>query len=136
MIRNIDFPEIKEVTVAIVPESNVEDPEKPNWYVYIINTGKTEITNLMVTSRGFGKVNGEEVKTSTLRRHLDDLDPESSLKIEPIPEELFVLNNEYWVSFYREGKLYDKKYLFTTGSISSEFLVDLPIMKVKGICHP
>ena len=46
MIRNIDFPEIKDVTVAIVPEPNTENPEKPNWCAYIINTGKTEIKNL------------------------------------------------------------------------------------------
>jgi len=136
MIRNVEFPEIKELVVAIVPESNEENPERSNWSVFIINTGKTEINNVMVNSKGFGKVKDEEVKTTTLRRHLDDIEAESFLKVEPIQEELFVLNNEYWVSFYREGKLYDKKYLFTTGSISSKFLTDIPIMNVRGICHP
>ena len=136
MISNIDFPEIKEVAVAIIPEKNEEAPDNPNWYVYIINIGKTEITNLMVTSKGFGKLNGEDVKTSTLRRFLDDLDGDSFLQIEPIQEEVFGINNEFWISFYREGKLYDKKYLFTAGSISNTFLVEIPVMNVKGICHP
>ena len=46
----------------------------------------------------------------------------------PIKEELFLLNNEYWVSFYRQDQLFDKKYLFTAGSISKEHLVSIPVI--------
>lgn len=134
MIRNVEFPEVKEVAVAMVPETN--ELNETEWFVQIVNFGKTNITNLMVTSKGYGIVDKQEVKTSTLRRSMGDLAAESSIKVEQIPEELFKLNNEYWVSFYRNGKLYDKKYLFTPESIKKEHLKDLPVLNTKGIWHP
>ena len=90
----------------------------------------------MVTSRGYGKHKGNEVKTSTLRRFLGDLKKEDSLKVEPIHEEIFGLNNEFWVSFYLGKQVYDKKYLFTAGSISENHMVNVPVLENKGIWHP
>lgn len=134
MIRNIEFPEIKEVAVAIVSEINEVDQKE--WFVYLVNTGKADLSNVMITSRGYGYLEGEDVKTSTLRRFLGDVKAESALKFEPIKEDLFSLNNEYWVSFYKDNKLYDKKYLFTAGSISEKHLTEIPFLKTKGILHP
>ncbi|MBD78846.1 MAG: hypothetical protein CL840_07990 [Crocinitomicaceae bacterium] len=134
MIRNVDFPEIKDVAVAIVPETNEAGVEE--WFVYVINYGKKAIKNLMVTSNGYGKKDGKDVKTSTLRRFLDNVEAMNSIKVEPIHEEVFGLNNEYWVSFYRGNKIYDKKYLFIAGSISNKFLVEIPVLNCKGIWHP
>ncbi|MGB0404317.1 MAG: hypothetical protein ACPGEG_09490 [Salibacteraceae bacterium] len=134
MIRNVEFPEVKDVAVAVVPEIN--ELNQTEWFIHVVNLGKTGISNLMVTSKGFGIVNKETVKTTTLRRSLGDVSAESSVKVESIPEELFKLNNEYWVSFYREGKLYDKKYLFTPGIIKEKHLKDLPVLNTKGIWHP
>jgi hypothetical protein len=134
MIRNVDFPEVKHVGVAIIPET--DELNKTNWFVYIVNTGKEAIQSLMVTSRGFGHKKGKEVKTSTLRRFLGDVPAEGSIKVEPIPEELFGLNNEYWVSFQQNNQMFDKKYLFTSGAISEKHLTVVPVLGEKGVWHP
>jgi hypothetical protein len=134
LIRNVEFPEIKGVAIAIMPE--IDDMNNTDWFVYLVNHSTEPIKNLMVTSRGFGKHNGKKVKTSTLRRFLGDVPAQSSLKIEPIKKELFGLNNEYWVSFYRGKQVYDKKYLFTAGSISVSHLKEVPVLLKKGIWHP
>lgn len=134
MIRNVDFPEVKDVAVAIVPETN--ELNQTDWFVYVVNHGNQNIANLMVTSRGYGTIKNEEVKTSTLRRFLGDLGSKEALKVEPIKEDVFGLNNEYWVSYYQGGQILDKKYLFTAGAISDNHLVDIPVLNTKGIWHP
>jgi hypothetical protein len=48
-------------------------------------------------------------------------------------EELFGLNNHYWLSFYAHGKLHDKKYIFLPESIQEANFTPLPLMKVRGV---
>ena len=87
----------------------------------------------MVTSRGYGKRDDEDVKTSTLRHFLDDIAPTSFVKFEPIIETLFGLNNEYWVSFFLNKVMYDKKYVFLPESIKIENFIQIPIINKKGV---
>jgi len=133
VIKDIDFPEIKGVSIAIV-HSRIDDND--HWMVTVINENKFPIQNLMVVSKGYGIVKEAQVKTSILRRSFDALPANGTQQIEPIIEEVFVLNNEYWLSFYVKNKLFDKKYVFTTGSISKQFLVNIPILNEQGILHP
>lgn len=118
--------------MAAVPEEG-DHPGVETWYIYLINLKPESITNVLVSSRGYGEINAEAVRTSELRHFLEELPPQSFVKIEPIMEELFALSNQYWVSFYVGEHIFDKKYVFLAESIQRSNLTDIPIMGTKGV---
>ncbi len=134
MIKDIEFPEVKNVLIAVVLKTDL--PDQREWDVYVINQNPFPIDQVLITSRGYGEIDGQETRTSTLRHYIEHIGQSSFDKIEPIQEEVFVLNNEYWLSFYHNGKMFDKKFLFTAGSLDSNFLSEVPLMKQLGIVHP
>lgn len=88
-----------------------------------------------LSDKGYATVKktGEKIKTSTLRKSLGDVEANSFQKIEPIMQDLFGLNNEYWVSFWIGNKMYDKKYIFLSETIKEEHFVSVPIINKKGV---
>lgn len=135
MIENIDFPKVEGVAIAIVHEQ-IPDEEDKAWYVYIINQNEKALQNVLVTSKGYGEnLEGEKQKTTTLRYNIEELKPQTAVKLEPIIEEVFALHNEYWVSYYIDKKIYDKKFIFPPESIVKENLTNIPVLETKGILH-
>lgn len=132
MKKDIVYPKVKDVAVAIVLESGIAEKQK-EWNVYLINFKGEPLTGVLVSSRGYGEKDGEQVKTSTLRRFLDTLPAESFCLIEPIMEDLFGLNNEYWVSFKIGDLMYDKKYIFVPETVVEKNLQELPFIGKKGV---
>lgn len=131
MRKDIEIPVVTDVAVAIVSEVNELNEEE--WNAYIINLKPKPLEGVLVSSRGYGEINNESRKTSELRHFLDVLEPKSFKKIEPIMEDVFGLNNEYWVSFYLERKMFDKKFIFLAESIRKENCVTIPIINKKGV---
>ncbi len=131
MKKDIKPPKVEDIGVAIVREFN--ELNLAVWNVYLINFKPIEIEGVLVSSRGYGEINGEKIKTTQLRHFLDNIKPNSFKKIEPIIENIFGLSNEYWVSFFAEGIMYDKKFIFVAGSIAEENLINIPLIKHKGI---
>jgi hypothetical protein len=117
--------------IAIVREKNAEGADE--WNVYLLNFKLVAIEGVLVTSTGYGELNGEPRKTSTLRHFLDTVGPESFVKIEPIHEQVFGLNNEYWLSFYVQKVMYDKQYVFLAESISEANCIKVPLVNKKGV---
>lgn len=103
--------------------------------VYLINLRDDIMEGIIITSKGYGENpdTGEKIKTSTLRHCLEVLLPNEAAKIEPIMEEVFALANEYWVSFWVEEVMYDKKFVFVPGSISEENMIDISQLGTKGV---
>lgn len=131
MKKDINPPIVTDIAVAIVKEKNEE--QEDIWNVYLLNLKEETIEGVLVTSRGYGIYNGEEVKTSVLRHFLDTIPAKGFSKIEPILENLFGLNNEYWVSFYLNKVMYDKKYVFLAESIKEEYFIQVPLIDKKGV---
>lgn len=131
MLKDIPNEIVKDIAVAVVPEQ--DDVNGEMWNVYLLNLKEEEIEGVLVTSHGYGERNGEPIKTSTLRHFLDEMDSRSCKLIEPIISDVFGLNNEYWVSFYHNKKIYDKKYLFLPESIRKEFFSRIPILGKEGV---
>jgi hypothetical protein len=131
MIKDIPNIPVEDIALAIVKEEN--ELAQPEWNVYIVNLKKKPIEGVLVTSKGYGIVNGESVKTSTLRHFLDTLGPMSFSLIEPIMEDVFGLNNEYWVSFYQDKIMYDKKYVFLPETIIEENFITIPVLNKQGV---
>ena len=68
-----------------------------------------------------------------MRHSLKVLPAKSFAKIEFLQEDVLALNNEFSVSFFAEGKMFHKKYLFEKNTINERALKELPVMSKKGI---
>lgn len=128
-----DLPEniVKDIAIAVVLLS--ETPEVKNWSVYLVNLRDIEINNVLVSSKGYGDKNGKPVKTSVLRHFLGDVKAHSFVGIEAIDTEVFGLTNEYWLSYYIDGTIYDKKFIFLPESIVDENIIKIPLINKPGI---
>jgi hypothetical protein len=124
------IPKVEGVFLALL-----EEKDNAEYAVYLVNDRKDIMEGIIVTSVGFGEnmQSGESLKTATLRHSLEVLLPEEYAKIELIVPEVFGLYNEYWVSFWIDEVLYDKKFLFLPDSIKIEDLTVLPRFNKKGI---
>ncbi len=129
MLKDINREEVEDIAIAVVPgedDSNI-------WEVYMINLKEEGLDNVIVSSKGYGMYNGEEVKTSVLRHYLGAFEPLDIRLIEPIQKEMFGLNNEYWVSFYIGKNIYDKKFIFLPESISEDNFTRVPFINRMGV---
>jgi hypothetical protein len=133
MKEELKGPKVTDVSVAIVQELGEENTVVYN--VYVVNEKNVKLEGVLVTSSGYATAQKtqEQVITSTLRKSLGDIAANSVQKIEPIMEDLFGLNNEYWVSFWIDNKMYDKKYIFLSETIKEEYFVKIPIINKKGV---
>ena len=118
------------VKVAVVHEVY---EEVPGWFMYIINEKEVAITGIFIQSYGKGEADAWPVKTSTLRHRMDHLEARSFKRIEMIIEEVFFLENTYWVSFYEGDQIYDKQFVFPPDSISLKSCVNIPLVELPGV---
>lgn len=132
MKKDIDFSPVTGVKLAIAKEETALGTE---WAVYIINLNLVELKNVMITSKGYGEINGEVKKTSTLRHVIDELGEQAVAKVEAIDPSVFVLNNEFWVSYYILDQIFDKKFIFTSGSFEPAFIKLIPEIGLEGVLH-
>ncbi len=128
MKKDISFEPVKNIYLAVIYDEK-------QWRVFLINRGKDELNNVLITSKGYGEKDGIAQKTSTLRHHIPKLEAGEYALIEPISEDVLHLNNEYWLSYYVGAQIFDRKYIFVPGSIDRENLIQIPELGLKGILH-
>lgn len=133
MRKDIVFPQVKGVSVAVVRKVNELNVNE--WFVYLINKNNYILENVIVVSKGYGYENDEKRLTSTLRHGLGDVLEHSNVLIEPIDPSVFHLNNQYWVSYYIGGLVYDKKFIFVPESIVDQNLTLIPQLNLLGVLH-
>ncbi|PRD44592.1 hypothetical protein [Sphingobacterium haloxyli] len=128
-----DLPDnlVEDISIAVVLESST--PSEKVWNVYLINEKQLPLTNVIVSSKGYGEKDGREVKTTVLRHFLGEIEARAFYKIEAIDPQVFGLTNEYWLSYYIDKTIYDKKYIFLPESIVDENLVKVPLVNKPGI---
>src|SRR5690606_5875333 len=109
MKKDLPLNIVEDISIAVVLEG--ETPGGKTRNVYLINEKEQPIKNVMVSSNGDGVKDEKAVKTSILRHFIGDIDPHDYAGIEAIDEQVFGLTNEYWLSYYVDGTIYDKKYI-------------------------
>ena len=132
MLKDIETEGIKDIAVAAIHELNTETSMMV-WNVYLINYSKNLLEGAIVSSHGWGTINGEEKKTSQLRHFLKEVEPISYKKIEPITEDVFGLNNQYWFSAFIDGKMVDYKFIFEANSINENNIELISLINQKGV---
>lgn len=131
MKSDIKPPIVTDIAVAIVHEKGEDDTMV--WNSYLLNLKDETIEGVLVSTKGYGNKNKESVKTSMLRHFLDTMEPRSFSKIEPIVDDLIGLSNEFWVSFYLNKVMHDKKYVFMAESIKEQNLIKIPLVDKMGV---
>lgn len=129
MKKDIPQYRVEDLAIAIVPN----ELQKDLWDAFIINLKDEPIKSVLINSRGYGELDGEEIKTTVLRHFFEEIGPLEIKIIEPIQTKLFDIANEYWVSFQYDGYMYDKKYVFVKGSISELNFTRIPFLDKKGV---
>ncbi|RLA59075.1 MAG: hypothetical protein DRQ89_14560 [Epsilonproteobacteria bacterium] len=128
MKKDINTPEIKNVTVVIKPEMEGE-----HWTVHLVNTNNHPLQNILVASEGYGKKEPNREETSILRQSFELLEANSSLQIELIDPEVFHLFYEYGITYYVDNEIYFKKFVFVPDSIISENLSHNELLKADVV---
>lgn len=131
MIKDLPDNTVEDIAIAVALEK--ESAVSKLWYVYLINLKNEPIENVLITSKGYGEKDGEKVKTSTLRHMFPVVNNGSYALIEPIDEQTFGLNNEYWLSYYIGKNIYDKKFIFLPESIVEMNFIRLPVLNKPGV---
>ncbi|MES2652295.1 MAG: hypothetical protein V4663_11180 [Bacteroidota bacterium] len=122
---------VEDVAIAVVLMN--ETPEVKNWTVYVVNLKNQPITNVLITSKGYGEKDGKQVKTSLLRHFIGDLTAHSYAGVEAIDTQVFGLTNEYWLSYYINEDIFDKKFIFLPESIVEGNMIRIPILNKPGV---
>jgi hypothetical protein len=133
MKKDIHFLPVEGVKIAVVKK---HDPKAAfDWIVYLLNENEVPINNVIVASRGYGFKGEEQQKTSTLRHVIGEVAARDYAIIESIDPAVFHLNNEYWVSYYINGQVYDKKFIFVPDSITEDNLSRIEQLDSVGVIH-
>ena len=140
MKQDIPFEPVAGVSVAVVPNQPTPVPDEADqavWNVYLLNNNDFALDNVLVSADGYGtQPTGETVRTTTLRYHFPQVGPRSATAIELINSAVFHLTNQYWVSYYVDGQIFDKKFLFVPGAIDAANLSHLDLLAGQaGVLH-
>lgn len=132
MKKDIIIPVVENVFIAAVQEWSDDFMEKV-WYAYLVNDSDFNLEGVMVVSKAFGTIDGEMKKTSLLRHAFVEIPAVSVVKIEMIEKSVLTLNNEFMVTYFIDGTLYDKKFIFKANSINEIEMEEVPILFVDGV---
>ena len=130
-VKKIFGPKVEDVAMAIVKEYN--ELNKPQWFVYLINCQDQALDNVLISSSGYGKKDGKKVETSVLRYYYEKISARSYTKVELIIEDVLELSNQFWLSYYQGGQIYDKKYIFLAHTVEEQFFTKIPYIDKKGV---
>ncbi|MGI4739059.1 MAG: hypothetical protein ACRYG7_28155 [Janthinobacterium lividum] len=140
MKQDISFDAVEGVAIAIVPDDEVGvlgAVGVPTWAVYLLNSNDFALDTVLISADGYGtQPSGEVVRTSTLRYRFPTVAPHSATLVELIDPAVFHLTNQYWVSYYRDTKIFDKKFVFVPDSIVVDNLSRLDLLAGRaGVLH-
>ncbi|MEE9362407.1 MAG: hypothetical protein V3U92_07410 [Cellulophaga sp.] len=128
MKKDIEIPIAKQVYVAVVLEWDKEFLSK-EWSAYLVNERFTAIDMALVVSKGYDK----ERKTTTMRHNVGLVESKSFQKFELMMDAIFALNNEFFITFFADNKMYERKIVFEKDSINEKNVVTIPLLEKEGI---
>lgn len=128
MRKDIEIPEVKNVHVAAVYEQHPEY-KTMDWNAYIINEQSIPLEIVLIVSSG----HSDKQITPPMRHTIKVLPARSFAKIEFLQEKVLKLNNEFAVTFFADGKMYERTFKLDANSVKESALKNIPVMNAKGI---
>ncbi len=129
MKKDIEIPKVKNVYIAIAKEWN-EDFSSNDWNVYLINDSREAMESVMIMSRGKHE---DGRKTATFRHAFKVVAAKSSIKVELIMPEVFGFVNEFILTYFQNGKLYDTVFTAPPHSINEDAATNAPVMAIDAV---
>ena len=136
MKEDIVFPKVTGVSVAIARKPGLLGAFE--WAAYLINKNDYPLTNVLISTKGYGHNQGEPQRTSVLRHLIEKMAPHTAAIIEVLDPGVFHLVNEFWVSYYIgdiSKDIYDKKFLFLPETIIDPNIIYIPELELEGVLH-
>jgi len=126
--KDIEIPEVKDVHVAAVYEQHPEY-KTMDWNAYIINNKNVPLEIILIVTSG----SNEKQITPAMRHSIKVLPAKYFAKIEFLQEKLLKLDNKFSVSFFAEGKMYERTFILPQNTVKESALTEIPLMNLKGI---
>jgi hypothetical protein len=133
MKKDIIIPNAAGVGIAMVPD--MDDKKQRIWSAYLVNERESTLYNVFIQVSAKGELKGAERKTASVRFYVEELEPRKAKKIEIVLHQATKLSNQYWISFFDNEVLFDKKIVFEPGSITAAKLVVQDVLKVRAVYH-
>lgn len=102
------------VSVYIVKTNNKDEQGLEVWDAMLYNESNQKLENILINTKGYGRIEDREVSTATMRYFKDNLEPGTTFTIEPITSEVLNINNEFWITYSLDSKLFERKILFSS----------------------
>jgi len=128
--KDLNIPKVEGVGIAIAEEEIKGDTVLR---AYLVNFNKFELKNVLISTKGYGLVNEVKKTTSKFSHFLGDINPMDAQAFETISDEVIGLNNEFFLTYYIDGQIYDKKYIFLPESISKSNFIEISVLNKKGV---
>ena len=132
MKKDIIIPEVENVYIVAIKEWN-EDFGENSWYAYLLNNSSEKLEMAMVVSSASGTINNEERKTGSFRHAFNEVLPETAIKVELLENNVLQLDNHFMLTYFLNGKLYDKKFTFEANSLTDENTTELHKINRVGV---
>jgi hypothetical protein len=130
MKKDIDRDITKVKNVYIVASYELNPIFKVDeWTIYIVNDTAEALETVLIVSKGESDVK----MTSILRKKLDVLPIKAFAKLEFLHDDVLEVDNIFQVTYFLNGKLMHKDFKFPKYSLKPEAVVDLPLLKSRGI---
>jgi len=126
--KDIEIPKVEDVYVVAVREKHAEY-QTMDWNAYIINDRDVPLEMVLLVTRGYNELD----TTSTMRHSIKMLPAKSFAKIEFLQEDVLKLNNEFAVTFFADGKMYERTFILEKNTITEADVKAVPVMIQKGI---
>ncbi len=110
------------IKLFIVKTEQTDDQGQTIWEAVIYNHSDQKLENILVNTKGSGTIGDRQVVTATMRYFKDELPSEASFKVESITNEVLCINNEFWISYSLDGKLYEKRIQFIGNGRASSWV--------------
>lgn len=132
MKKDIEIPKSENVYIAAINEWN-DDFQENTWYAYLVNENNDPLEMAIVVSRAYGIIDGEQRKTGMFRHVFNEVLANGAIKIELLENNVLQLNNEFVVTYYLKGVLYDKKFVFRTNTINLNATTEILSIDRRGV---
>lgn len=132
MKKDIEIPQSEHVFIAAINEWN-EDFQENTWYAYLVNENNLPLEMAIIVTKAFGVINGEQRKTGMFRHVFAEVPANGAIKIELLENNVLQLNNEFVVTYFLNGVLFDKTFLFRTNTINIHATTDIISINRKGV---
>ena len=71
--------------IALVVTKDINNQNKEEWNVYLLNLKNTAIDTILVSSKIYGKIEGRNIETDIRRHSIKSISSHNYIKVEKIP---------------------------------------------------